>query len=139
MPNNWTEPTHTIPARVLDSGDWPAAARAALLRNRVADPEEYRRWLQTATVDIWETTYHQELTGPDPVLTWVKGSVLRPVMATLAPSDSHRFEERCRKLYAEAYVPDEQGIVTLPFRRLFMIATAMEDAPPVVRFTTARP
>ena len=124
MPNNWTESTHTIPARVLDSGDWPAAATRALLRNRVSGPDDYRRWLQPATVDIWETTYFQQLTGPDPVLTWGKGSFLSPVMAALPSSDAHRFEERCRTLYSEAYGADERGIVTLPFRRLFTVATA---------------
>ncbi|NIR80979.1 MAG: methyltransferase domain-containing protein, partial [Gemmatimonadetes bacterium] len=79
MPANWDEPTHRIPARILDGGDWPERARRALVRDRVAAPGHYRRLLVdgASSLDLWETVYHQELRGDDPVLTWVEGSVLR--------------------------------------------------------------
>jgi trans-aconitate 2-methyltransferase len=124
MPNNWDQPTHTVPAHILDSGEWPPEVGKKLMRNRVADPGSYRRWLEPGSVDIWETVYHQELIGKDPVLTWVKGSVLRPVMDAMAPSDADRFVERCRAMYAQSYPPTEHGITMLPFRRLFIVATA---------------
>ena len=34
--------------------------------------------------DVWETTYLQLLQGEDPVLDWVKGTALRPVLTALA-------------------------------------------------------
>lgn len=122
MPDNWNAPTHVVPAQVLDEGSWPDVARGALMRDRLAPPGEYRRWLQPADVDLWRTTYHQVLTGSDPVWSWVTGSVLRPVLAALEPEDRARFEDRCRARYREAYPPEPDGTTLLPFSRLFMVA-----------------
>ena len=124
MPDNWNAPTHRVPAEILDEGDWPEAARAALMRDRLSRPEEYARWLQPADVDLWRTTYYQRLTGDDPVWGWVTGSVLRPVLVALDQPDRDRFAESCRARYQEAYPVDSDGTTTLPFSRLFMVATS---------------
>lgn len=125
MPDNWTAPTHRIPADILDADEWPESARLALMRNRLSPPTDYARWLQPATVDLWRTTYYQQLTGDDPVWNWVTGSVLRPVLAALDAPDRERFEEIARARYQEAYPPDGTGVATLPFSRLFMVAAAI--------------
>ena len=124
MPDNWAAPTHRIPAGVLDGGDWPAGAGTALMRDRLSSPDLYARWLQPATVDMWRTTYFQELSGDDPVWEWVTGSVLRPVLANLDAASRDRFAQHCKALYREAYPPDSEGTTTLPFSRLFVIAQA---------------
>jgi trans-aconitate 2-methyltransferase len=123
MPDNWSEPTHLIPARIIDEAGWPIEARSALMRDRIASPGDYRRWLGGPfdELDMWTTTYHQVLDGSDPVLAWVKGSVLRPVLAELAPDDAAAFEERCRLAYAEAYPPEPDATTILPFRRFFVV------------------
>ncbi|MDH3302240.1 MAG: methyltransferase domain-containing protein [Acidimicrobiia bacterium] len=123
MPDNWKAPTHRIPAEILDDGTWPAGAAAALMRDRLSAPEDYRRWLQPAVVDQWRTTYYQELTGPDAVWGWLTGSVLRPVLAALDADDGNRFAVQCKQRYAVAYPHDADGNVLLPFSRLFMVAT----------------
>ena len=122
MPDNWREPTHRIPADILDDGTWPAAAAEALMRDRLASPADYRRWLQPATVDLWETTYFQVLTGEDPVWGWVTGSVLRPVLEALDDDERTRFADRCRSAYRDAYPAGSDGTTLLPFRRLFIVA-----------------
>lgn len=124
MPDNWQAPTHRIPADILDEGDWPNAARAALMRDRLSDPRLYAHWLQPAHTDVWRTTYYQQLTGDDAVWKWVTGSVLRPVLAALDGEDRERFETLCRSRYLKAYPPDTDGITTLPFSRLFIVAVA---------------
>lgn len=124
MPDNWAAPTHRIPAEVLDEGEWPDAARSALMRDRLSDPASYARWVQPAEVDLWRTTYYQQLSGEDPVWTWVTGSLLRPVLAALEGSDRERFVEICRTRYAEVYPADADGVTTLPFSRLFLVARA---------------
>jgi len=121
MPDNWRAPTHRVPADILDEGDWPEAARRALLRDRVCRVDDYREWLQPAEVDVWRTTYHHTLTGDDPVWAWVTGSLLRPVLAALDDDDSDRFEAECKSGYAAAY-PTRDGVTTLPFSRLFLVA-----------------
>ncbi|NHZ70931.1 MAG: methyltransferase domain-containing protein [Proteobacteria bacterium] len=122
MPDNWSAPTHTIPAEVLDAGDWPERARSGLMRDRLASPSDYIEWLQPATVDVWRTTYYQQLAGDDPVWTWVTGSVLRPVLAALDEDDQKRFADICRSLYRDAYPPGASGVTTLAFSRLFIVA-----------------
>jgi trans-aconitate 2-methyltransferase len=122
MPDNWAAPTHRIPAEILDHGEWPDSARSQLMRDRLAAPEDYARWLQPADVDMWHTTYFHELSGEDPVWTWVTGSVLRPVLAALDGSELERVSELCRERYRAAYPADTRGISMLPFSRLFFVA-----------------
>lgn len=124
MPDNWHAPTHRVPANVLDSGEWPEGARAALMRDRLSRPDLYARWVQPSAVDMWRTTYYQHLSGDDPVWTWVTGSLLRPVLANLDAADRERLAQHCRDLYREAYPAGAGGTTTLPFSRLFVIAQA---------------
>lgn len=124
MPNNWAEPTHTIPAAILATHAWAAPARAKLPVDRLADPRSYAGWVQPADTDMWETIYHQRLTGADPVLSWVSGSVLRPVFDALDATAAAQFTDECRRAYARAYPPDRHGVTTLAFRRLFLVAVA---------------
>lgn len=124
MPDNWNAPTHRIPADVLDEGDWPAAAKRSLMRDRLVDEQRYAEWLQPADVDMWRTTYYQQLTGPDPVWAWVTGSVLRPVLASLAGEDRDRFQRICMERYRVAYPQAATGLTILALSRLFVVATA---------------
>jgi len=131
MPGNWAEPTHTIPARVLDEGDWPEALRRALPRDRVLPMSAYRRALSSAAeLDLWETTYHQILPASDrhPVLEWVKGSLLTPILAMLDGAERQRFESACEAGYERAYAREADGSVVLPFRRVFLVAAAVAPA-----------
>lgn len=129
MPDNWAAPTHRIPAEVLDTGGFSLEARNALLRDRVAEPSRYREWLQPAEVDLWRTTYHHVLTGPDPVWNWVTGSVLRPVLAILDGDDRSRFADECRARYLDAYPRRRDGTTVLPFSRVFMVARIVSSRP----------
>ena len=49
------------------------------------------------TADVWETTYLHVLTGEDPVLRWVSGTVLRPVLARLSAGDAEELDRRVRR------------------------------------------
>jgi len=127
MPNNWREPTHKIPAAILAQPDWTDEVRHILPRDRVQSPVHYQRWLAAAdATDLWETTYYQLLPSADrhPVLEWVKGSLLRPVLALLDedPRALDRFLRACEHEYERAYPRESDGSVVLPFRRLFIVA-----------------
>ncbi len=123
MPANWAEPTHRLPAAILDGGGWPADAVTALVRDRVRPASFYRRLLsgRLENLDIWTTTYHQQLGGADPVLRWVEGSVLAPVLDALDPASRLRFSEECADSYRRAYPPEPDGTTILPFTRLFIV------------------
>lgn len=73
--------------------------------------------------DVWETTYCQLLQGEDPVLDWVKGTALRPVLTTLGDDQDavDAFLGQYRDLLREAYPPGPHGTV-FPFRRIFAVA-----------------
>jgi trans-aconitate 2-methyltransferase len=73
--------------------------------------------------DVWETTYLHLLTGDDPVLDWVKGTALRPVLTALAddPAARDAFVDEYRALLRSAYPATGHGTV-LPFRRIFAVA-----------------
>jgi trans-aconitate 2-methyltransferase len=82
-------------------------------------------------VDSWETTYLHVLAGPDPVLDWVRGTGLRPVLAALAgragpdPGEprpaAEVFEAEYSAQLRAAYPPTEHGTL-FPFRRIFTVA-----------------
>jgi trans-aconitate 2-methyltransferase len=75
------------------------------------------------TADVWETTYLHVLTGPDPVLAWVRGTVLRPVLALLPDDDAERFTAEYAEALRPVYPPRPDGTTVLPFRRIFAVGT----------------
>ena len=110
----------------------PAAARWAPQNSGRRWPENGLRMRRsyyellagcTRSLDIWETEYLQVLEGKDPVLEWVKGTGLRPILNGL---DDHERElflvEYARRLRA-AYPVRADGRTLYPFRRLFIVAT----------------
>jgi trans-aconitate 2-methyltransferase len=74
-------------------------------------------------IDLWETEYHQVLTGPDPVKEWTKGTWLATFLNAL---DDAAEREAFERDYAErvrgAYPPRADGTTVFPFKRLFMVA-----------------
>jgi trans-aconitate 2-methyltransferase len=71
-------------------------------------------------VDAWETVYLHVLTGPDPVFAWVSGTGARPTLQALPDDLRPGFEEEFRRRLREAY-PERDGVVVLPFRRVFVV------------------
>lgn len=119
VPGNFGAPSHAL-MRSL-AATWGVAD---VLRHEdaVATPAEYADLLLGAglRVDVWETTYLHVLAGDDPVLQWVRGTGLRPVLAALSPSDADEFSAEYARLLREAYPPGEHGTV-FPFRRIFAV------------------
>jgi trans-aconitate 2-methyltransferase len=74
-------------------------------------------------VDAWETTYVHVLTGEHPVVQWLEGTGVRPLLERLGPDEWGAFRDALATRLAAAYPPE--GVVTLfPFPRLFFVATA---------------
>ncbi|GAA5008477.1 methyltransferase domain-containing protein [Kitasatospora paranensis] len=124
VPGNFDAPSHTLLADLRRSPRWRQALGTDAVRAGVHDPADYLRTLLAAdcTADVWETTYLTLLGGPDPVLEWVKGTALRPVLARLAdPADRAAFLGEYGALLREAYPAGEGGTV-FPFRRIFAVA-----------------
>jgi trans-aconitate 2-methyltransferase len=122
VPGNFTEPSHTL-RRGL-AAEAPYAEFTADVAN--PDAHDARTYLEVLTglgceVDAWETTYLHVLTGEDPVFSWISGTSLRPTVQALPEPLRPQFEAELRRRLREAY-PVREGQVTLPFRRVFVVA-----------------
>lgn len=125
VPGNFGAPSHTLLAELVGSPRWKDLLGDTLGRAGVHEPAEYLSVLAGADclVDVWESTYSTLLPGPDPVLEWVKGTALRPVLTRLTdPQDQLRFLAEYRDLLRTAYPAGPHGTV-FPFRRIFAVAT----------------
>src|SRR5690606_21395391 len=105
VPNNFDQPSHTTVAEVVDHGPWASRLRPLLLDHPVLPAHRYHRVLRPMVdhLDVWETTYWQALTGEDPVLEWVKGSLLRPLLAELGDGEREEFLGRVGERLRAAY------------------------------------
>jgi trans-aconitate 2-methyltransferase len=118
VPGNFAAPAHTL-LRELAT----ARGLGHVLRHEdVAASAAYAGLLLDAglAVDAWETTYVHALTGPDPVLHWLRGTALLPVLAELTPADGDRLCAELGDRLRSAY-PPRDGVTLFPFRRVFAV------------------
>lgn len=129
VPANFDAPSHRLMREVAarhsradDLG--PGLDRAA----GTALPETYAALLLEvgADVDVWQTTYLQVLPPPadgtHPVLDWVKGTGLRPVLGVLTdPAEREAFVADYEAELEKAYPRRPFGVL-FPFARTFAVA-----------------
>lgn len=124
VPGNFDSPSHTLMRTLAGSPRWAPALGDVLRHGEVVGtPAEYARLLLGAglEVDAWETTYVHVLSGADPVLQWVRGTALRPIMAALPDERFAAFEQEYAAQLRVAYPVGEYGTL-FPFRRIFAVA-----------------
>ncbi|MEU0468914.1 trans-aconitate 2-methyltransferase [Amycolatopsis sp. NPDC006131] len=124
VPGNMDSPSHTLVREVVARPEWSARVGGLRGVEAVASPAEYAELFAEAgcSVDAWETTYVQRLSGPDAVLEWITGTALRPVRAALDDDEWQRFRAELAPLLNEAYPPRADGTTWFPFRRVFAVA-----------------
>jgi trans-aconitate 2-methyltransferase len=123
VPGNFGAPSHTLLRDLAASARWAPELDGVLRGGEsVGEPADYLNILLDAgcTADAWETTYQQVLPGDDPVLEWVRGTALRPVLAVLSPDGGKEFEAEYAAALRTAYPPGRHGTV-FPFRRVFAV------------------
>jgi trans-aconitate 2-methyltransferase len=126
VPGNFRAPTHTLLADLCRSPRWAERlADAAPKPDTVLDPAGYYDVLTAAGLDAdaWETTYLHVLSGPDPVLAWVRSTTFRPVLALLGEDDVADFTAEYAAALREAYPARPDGTTLLPFRRVFAVGS----------------
>jgi trans-aconitate 2-methyltransferase len=123
VPGSDGQPSHVILDELRASPRWRDQLGAPEGGPRVLEPADYLDRLVRlgCAVDAWETTYLHVLPGADPVLEWVRGTTLRPVLTALPPGEQDAFLAEYGRRLREAYPPGPAGTV-LPFRRLFVVA-----------------
>ena len=131
VPQSWPMPSHVLMRQTLMTagpGGTPLGTdelHKAVARKWVDGAEWYYDLLvkQAKTLDIWETEYLQILWGEDPVLEWVSGTGLRPILNGLNDADRAVYLETYRAKLREAYPVRANGETLYPFKRLFIVAT----------------
>ena len=123
VPDNFGAPSHALMRELADSAEW-SAKLAGVLRHAdaVLDARDYLLLLCEAGLraTAWQTNYLHLLPGEDPVLEWVRGTGLRPVLAALSETDAAAFERSYAERLRAAYPRTEYGTV-FPFRRTFVV------------------
>ena len=136
MPLNWGAPSHRLMRETLADGGpggrplGPPELRASLAAPWVAEPSAYADRLAAAAadrgrdvdLDVWETTYLHILDGDDPVVEWVKGTGLRPILNGLDDDARATFLRAYARRLRDAYPRRKDGRTVFPFRRLFIVA-----------------
>jgi trans-aconitate 2-methyltransferase len=126
VPGNFRAPTHALLAELCRDPAWDGRLYdVAPDPDAVAEPAGYLEVLTGAglSADVWETTYLHLLSGRDPVLSWVRGTVLRPVLARLDDREADELTGRYAAALRRAYPRGPDGTTVLPFRRVFAVGS----------------
>jgi trans-aconitate 2-methyltransferase len=124
VPANFSAPSHRLMRELAGSARWRDRLAGVLRHDdAVAEPAEYLELLAGAglRVNAWQTSYLHVLSGPDPVLEWVRGTGLRPVLQALAEDEAAEFTDAYTALLRQAYPARPFGTV-FPFLRTFVVA-----------------
>lgn len=132
VPGNFSAPSHALMRELAGSPPWSSLLASDTLRHddAVLSPAEYADVFLDAgcAVDAWETTYTHLLDGTDPVLEWVRGTGLRPVLAALPADRVSAFETEYGARLRQAYPARDDELTPFEFRRVFCVAHR-PDAP----------
>lgn len=125
VPDNLDEPAQKLMREIADDGPWrQKLANADGSRVRIESAAWYYRLLRDSCsrVDVWRTTYHHPLAGPDAIVEWFKGTGLLPFLAPLDSVERADYLVRYTRAIERAYPTSSDGTVLLPFPRLFIVA-----------------
>jgi trans-aconitate 2-methyltransferase len=124
VPANFDAPSHRLMRQLAESPAWRDRLQGVLRgADAVAAPADYLDLLQRhdLQVEVWQTEYLHVLPGADPVLEWMRGTGLRPVLAVLDDQDAAAFSGQYAASLRAAYPRQAYGTV-FGFTRTFVIA-----------------
>ncbi len=125
MPDNLTEPSHTLMEETGLAGPWSDAfAGGKVKRQPLPAPQRYFDALmpKAARLDLWHTVYYHPLANAAAIVDWVKGTGLRPYLDAAGAQNHEAFLADYTARVAAAYPPMADGRVLLRFPRLFLVA-----------------
>lgn len=124
VPSNFSSPSQSLLREVATRPRW-SEQLGDMLRHgdAIGSPGHYAALLLGAglRVDVWQTTYLHVLTGPQPVLHWVRGTSMRPVLELLDDDEAAEFTDAYAAELRKTYPPGPHGTI-LPFTRTFAVA-----------------
>ncbi|MBW6398073.1 methyltransferase domain-containing protein [Roseomonas sp. HJA6] len=124
MPSMHDRPLRAEQDRIARDGPWAGTLSRIVSAPPILAPGDYYDLLRphVASLDLWVTEYVHMLRGEDPVVQWAMGTSLRPFLDVLTGAERDGFLDAYRAAMRAAYPPRADGVVLLPFRRLFILA-----------------
>jgi trans-aconitate 2-methyltransferase len=124
MPNRFHGPIQAAIEAVVGDSRWESRLDGVGLHRESVRPILWYVWLlhrRGLAVNAWETTCVHILRGENPVLEWIKGTALRPLLSRLDETTAAQFLKELGPRLTVAYPPT--GDVTFfPMPRLFFVA-----------------
>lgn len=124
MPYMFNKPFYESIIKISKAKAWRDMLQGKLRVGPVLSPSEYEVILKNvaSSYKIWTTTYFHPFPDVSHLLEWAKGAPLRPVSGLLAPELFDEFCVTYTKELGNNYI-NKDGSCTLPFERIFIIAT----------------
>ena len=125
VPAHYKSPIHQVTLEVANDPAWRHLMDEPQRALTYAAPAFYYDLLQplAANIDLWETEYYHIVDNAQAIVTWFRGTGLRPFLEALETAEQRQqFEQRVLEGYTQAYAPQADGRILFPFRRLFMVA-----------------
>mgnify|MGYP000037535144 FL=1 len=126
MPDTAREAAHALLRMIAVDGPWRERLMPVVKsRPVIADAQDYYDWPRPhcARLDLWRTTYVHSLDGAQGVVDWFAGSALRPFLNPLTETERESFLALYRREIIKEYAPRADGVILLPYPRLFIVAT----------------
>lgn len=123
MPGNFEAPSHRLIRELAASPAWTGKLGPGRM-GAVLPMADYQHILapRCTRLSLWETTYWQSMSGPAPVLDWLRGTTLIPYLAPLDDVTRAAFLAELGASLAAAYPADATSTTLFPFRRIFILA-----------------
>jgi trans-aconitate 2-methyltransferase len=125
MPNRFQTMSQQLVDDVVADSRWAARlSDVGLHRDSVKPLSWYIPLLHDLGfhVNAWETTYFHSLTGDNPVLDWLKGTALPPLLERLDEHEAADFLQILGDRLKAAY-PARNGVTVWSMPRLFFVAS----------------
>ena len=125
LPANQNSALHRAVYQIADDPQWAHHLQSARGLLEYHPPAFYYDLLSSRVqrLDLWITHYVHVLEGHADLLTWYRGTGLRPFLAALPDAARQaRFEDQLMEKIRPAYRPQRDGRILFPFERLFLIA-----------------
>jgi trans-aconitate 2-methyltransferase len=125
MPNRFQTPTQGAVEETAADPRWASSLQGVgLHRQSVMPIAWYVHRLHDLgfRVNAWETTYIHVWSGANPVLEWLKGTALRPLLERLGQKEGNEFL-RALGIRLQAAYPPRGNVTLLPMPRLFFVAS----------------
>lgn len=125
LPDHYDSPLFRVLIEVANDDRWSdrmSDARQSLTRNPLSFYYDLLSPLG-GEVEIWTTEYQHILSSHEDILTWHRGTGMRPYLEVLSREEQTEFERLVLEGYQRAFPVAADGNVLFPFRRLFFTVT----------------